>query len=58
LSKKNLFFQYGFGKDLLLELKYLELLKSEHLVDVVVAAKIVPVVAEFASSIKGAGSPG
>ena len=56
--KKNLFFQYGFGKDLLLELKDLELLKSEYLVDIVVAAKVVPVVAEFVSPIKGAGSPG
>jgi hypothetical protein len=58
LGKKNLCFQYGFGKYLTLELKDLQLLESEHLVNAVAAAKVVPVVAKFASSIKGAGSPG
>lgn len=57
-DKKNLFFQYGFRKDLPLELKDLELLKSEYLADIVVTAKVVPAVAEIVSPIKGAGSPG
>jgi hypothetical protein len=58
LGKKNLCFQYGFGKYLLLELKDLQLLESEDLVNLVVVAKVVPVVAELASSIERAGSPG
>ena len=58
LDKKNLFFQYGFGEDLPLELKDLELLNSEYLADIVATAKVVPIVAGIVSPIKGAGSPG
>jgi hypothetical protein len=58
LDKKNFFFQYGFNKNLRLELKYLELLDSEDLVNLVVVAKVVPVVAGLVSSVERAGSPG